>query len=235
MVRVSDTFKNYFHGFREVSRHQNTRCTKFLAVLKILSYFTVVFPLLAGVGYGCSALIGRVCCKKKDASQSNSQEERLEAVLDELFKAKVPTNKELKVNGLRIGVVFCPNEEPIHPGRVHRHRTVVPGLPNKALGRIGTNITLKTHTHVTLVADEEIPEAVLNRFRAKISSAGQRLGPLFAGHQGGIMPGGKINGETYLTAFGFNGPCLECESTLNDPEYRTLVEDDIKRDNRTRV
>jgi len=222
-TRVTNTFKNYFYGFQNVSRSRNTHCTKFLGVLKILSYFTVVFPLLAGLGYGISALIGRVCCKKKD-----SQDERVEAILDELFKAKTPTQKELKVNGLRIGVVFCPNKEPIHPGRVHRHALVMPGLPNKAIGRMGTDMTLQTHTNVTLVADEEIPEPVLNRLKAKITSAGQLLGLVFAGSRG-LNNSGKLNGDTYLTAFGFNGPCTECEAILDDPEYAELVKRDSDR------
>jgi hypothetical protein len=63
-MKVSDIYKSYFSGFQEAFNFNNND-TKInaLAVLKILSYFTVVIPLGFAVAY-CASLCGRVSKKE---------------------------------------------------------------------------------------------------------------------------------------------------------------------------
>ncbi|MBS0629399.1 MAG: hypothetical protein JSS30_04140 [Verrucomicrobia bacterium] len=59
-MKISSYCSNYFSGFGEIyNYHKNTYSINFLAMLKILSYFTVIIPLTVGTVYGIS-LCGRV-------------------------------------------------------------------------------------------------------------------------------------------------------------------------------
>lgn len=58
---VSTVCKDYFGGFRDLSAFKkNNSCNNLLGICKIVSYFTVVAPLLFGVLYGIDSLIGRI-------------------------------------------------------------------------------------------------------------------------------------------------------------------------------
>lgn len=60
-MQVSGVCKNYFSGFQEVCNcRKNNNAVKALALLKILSYCTLVIPLTFLVIYGTASLCGRV-------------------------------------------------------------------------------------------------------------------------------------------------------------------------------
>lgn len=59
---IQKTCQNYFNGFNELSSVKQPS-TKLVAVLKILSYLTLVAPLAMGIAYGISKLANRI---KKD-------------------------------------------------------------------------------------------------------------------------------------------------------------------------
>lgn len=62
MNSVRDVCSSYFSGFSDMHCHK--RCSPGINVaglLKIVSYFTVILPLMFGIFYACSALVGRVC------------------------------------------------------------------------------------------------------------------------------------------------------------------------------
>lgn len=60
-MKVSECCKSYFDGFQEVCNfRKNDSTTNVLAVLKTLSYFTVVIPLGFAAAYGAASLCGRV-------------------------------------------------------------------------------------------------------------------------------------------------------------------------------
>lgn len=70
-MEVLNICKNYFNGFEEASNfRKNDSTTNVLAVLKVLSYFTVVIPLGFAIAYGAASLIGRVS-KKQDLSSQD--------------------------------------------------------------------------------------------------------------------------------------------------------------------
>lgn len=67
-MKISDICKSYFSGFQEIyNLRQNDKTINALALLKILSYFTVVIPLGFAAVYGAASLYGRVS-KKQDLS-----------------------------------------------------------------------------------------------------------------------------------------------------------------------
>lgn len=64
---ISEVCKSYFNGFYEAYHYnRNSYSMNFLALLKILSYFTLIIPISFGTVYGVSSLCGRVC-KTHDA------------------------------------------------------------------------------------------------------------------------------------------------------------------------
>lgn len=70
-MKISDVCKSYFSGFQEASNFKkNDSKTNALALLKILSYFTVVIPLGFAAVYGAASLCGRVS-KKQDLSSND--------------------------------------------------------------------------------------------------------------------------------------------------------------------
>ena len=76
-MKLSDVCKNYFSGFQEVSNFgKNDKKTNVLAVLKILSYFTVVIPLGFAAVYGAASLCGRVSKKQHLSSQDKSMNDQ---------------------------------------------------------------------------------------------------------------------------------------------------------------
>ena len=63
--------KDYFSGFHDIYHHKkNYVPTIALAVLKILSYFTVVIPLAFAAIYGAASIHGRIN-KKQELSKSD--------------------------------------------------------------------------------------------------------------------------------------------------------------------
>lgn len=81
-MRVSEFCKIYFNGFQDVSNcGRNNAKTNVLALLKILSYFTVVIPLGIAVVYGAASLYGRVSKKEPLSSQDKSVNEQAKKTL----------------------------------------------------------------------------------------------------------------------------------------------------------
>lgn len=79
-MHISDIFKqSYFQGFHDIYNYKtNVNKTNALAILKILSYFTVVIPLGFAAVYGATSLCGRVSSEKSlDATTTKTQEEFL--------------------------------------------------------------------------------------------------------------------------------------------------------------
>lgn len=64
MTNLIPFCESYFQGFQEISSYQkNDAKTTAAALVKILSYFTVVIPAVFGMVYGLSLLYGRVTQK----------------------------------------------------------------------------------------------------------------------------------------------------------------------------
>ncbi len=63
-MKTQDICKSYFNGFRELSDSKHLGCGRnFISVLKVISLFTGIVPLLFGIAYGISSspcLTGRV-------------------------------------------------------------------------------------------------------------------------------------------------------------------------------
>lgn len=71
-MKLSSVCKSYFKGFQEFSNFKrNDNKTNSLAILKILSYFTVIIPLSLALVYGVS-LCGRVS-KKQNYSMKDTE------------------------------------------------------------------------------------------------------------------------------------------------------------------
>jgi len=65
-MNVKQICQNYFHGFNTISNFKkNTPKTNALAILTIISYFTIVIPVGFAIVYGASSLIGRVSKKQE--------------------------------------------------------------------------------------------------------------------------------------------------------------------------
>lgn len=100
-MKVSNVCKSYFSGFQEISNFKkNDNKTNALALLKILSYFTVVIPLVFAAVYGAASLCGRVS-KKYDLSShdKNINDQAKKIILNrreqESFQVKIQ-----KINGI---------------------------------------------------------------------------------------------------------------------------------------
>jgi hypothetical protein len=81
-MKVLDVCKNYFSGFQEVSdfrKNDNTR--NVLAALKVLSYFTIVFPLGFAIAYGVASLYGRVSKKQNLSSHDKNVHDKAQTTL----------------------------------------------------------------------------------------------------------------------------------------------------------
>ena len=60
--------ENYFDGFHFLADFKTNSCSKnCLGILKLVSYFTVAIPLLIGIVYAVSSLMGRVALYLNDA------------------------------------------------------------------------------------------------------------------------------------------------------------------------
>lgn len=72
-MKLIDFYENYFYGFQDISNYQkNDVKTNVLAVVKILSYFTVVIPLGFATLYGAASLYGRISKKEPLSPQDKS-------------------------------------------------------------------------------------------------------------------------------------------------------------------
>ncbi|KAF3361900.1 hypothetical protein PHSC3_001554 [Chlamydiales bacterium STE3] len=81
-MRVLDICKKYFNGFQQVSDlRKNDNTTNVLAVLKILSYFTVIIPLGFAAAYGVASLSGRINKKRDLSSQDKSINDKAKTTL----------------------------------------------------------------------------------------------------------------------------------------------------------
>ncbi|MBM3201785.1 MAG: hypothetical protein FJZ56_05200 [Chlamydiae bacterium] len=65
-MQITNVCENYFNGFYEIANFsENDSCINSLALLKILSYFTVIIPLTFAAMYGISELCGRVSVEEE--------------------------------------------------------------------------------------------------------------------------------------------------------------------------
>lgn len=64
MKNIINTCKSYFNAFQDLEC-KNSNSSKSLSTLKIISYFTLIAPLIMGMTYGIAKLVGRVkkCCR----------------------------------------------------------------------------------------------------------------------------------------------------------------------------
>lgn len=72
-MKTSNIYNNYFSGFSDFCNfNKNDNKTNMLALLKILSYFTVVIPLIFGTLYGINSLSGRISKKEIPSKQEQT-------------------------------------------------------------------------------------------------------------------------------------------------------------------
>lgn len=72
-MRVSDACNSYFNGFQEIANcRKNNSQISGITLLKILSYFTGVIPLMFAAVYGADSLCGRICKKQHLSSLDNN-------------------------------------------------------------------------------------------------------------------------------------------------------------------
>jgi len=150
---VSLACRNYFEGFHDISTfNENDACKKFLGILKIVSYFTVVIPLFLGLVYGVSSLIGRVTATENPSSEDQRMSsvsrrtfgQSVEEQLESMFTSSSKTQKIFTIDGNKVGVVFNPNGEALRVG------------------------FMTVSDPVVLVSDKTIPDPVTQRITAKI-------------------------------------------------------------------
>lgn len=118
---VSLACANYFKGFQDLSTfNKNDSCKNTSGILKVASYFTIVMPLLVGLIYAISSLIGRVSVKNSQSpgTQKISAVSRqvfgqtFEEQLQLLFKSSTQTQKLFTIDGNKIGIIVNPTAEP---------------------------------------------------------------------------------------------------------------------------
>jgi hypothetical protein len=60
-MKITDVCRSYFNGFNDITNYKNNDPkTNTFALLKILSYFTLVIPIGVALIYGASSLHGRI-------------------------------------------------------------------------------------------------------------------------------------------------------------------------------
>lgn len=97
-MQISNACKNYFNGFHDVFNYKNNNNkTNALAVLKILSYFTLIIPLGFATVYGATSLYGRVSKKQHLSSQDLSVNDQVKKI-----QGETPIQKaDLKINSVK--------------------------------------------------------------------------------------------------------------------------------------
>lgn len=175
---ISAACENYFTGFNDISTfNENDSYKNILGVLKVVSYFTIVIPLLLGLIYGASSLIGRVTTIENPSSNDQRVSsfgqralgQNIDEQLDQLFTSSRKTQRLFTIGESRVGVIFNPNGESLRVGFITVRDPVV------------------------LISNTDIPEAVSLRITAKIP----------AGCSHSTLCLGSINGQSIFTVLGF--------------------------------
>ena len=87
-------FKTYFNGFREIVEYnKNSRLKNGIATLKILSYFTVIFPLTIGILYGADLLYHRF-----SKSNFNNQEKITATAINVILPQNSQEQQQLQLD-----------------------------------------------------------------------------------------------------------------------------------------
>ena len=90
ITKAADFCESYFNGFKDISNcEKNDAKANVLAVVKILSYFTVVIPLGFAAVYGAASLYGRVSKKESLSPQDKNVHDQ---AMKQLNSNKVCTN-----------------------------------------------------------------------------------------------------------------------------------------------
>lgn len=79
-MKVHHVCKNYFNAFEELGS-KNSSSTKTLAALKVLSYLTLVAPLIMGIAYGIAKLAGRAAKKSSSSDLDNRTDQAASKML----------------------------------------------------------------------------------------------------------------------------------------------------------
>lgn len=105
-MKFLNVCSNYFNAFQEISHFkENDIKTNALAILKILSYFSVVIPLGFAAAYGTASLYGRVCkIQNRDFDQSSEKS-------NEMAKETLNQNLEAETHNSPLNPKFTLNEE----------------------------------------------------------------------------------------------------------------------------
>lgn len=110
-MELRESCESYFNGIYDLSNYKNNdHQTNFFAVLKVLSYFTLVIPFCVVTLYGAVSLMGRVSKKpalsplehkvNKQAQQTLAQEEKAEVQSPRLAEqSATPAVLPKEVNG----------------------------------------------------------------------------------------------------------------------------------------
>jgi hypothetical protein len=68
-MAITQACESYFNGFREISNYRKNTCSEnLLALVKLVSYVTVIIPVVIGIVYACASLICRVTYTKAPSS-----------------------------------------------------------------------------------------------------------------------------------------------------------------------
>lgn len=103
-MRLSDACNSYFSGFKEIYHFKkNNNKTNALALLKIMSYFTLVIPSTFAVVYAIDSLCCRIS-KKHSFSKTDNK------VNNQANKNRVPTRREETIFNAEIKQVKDINE-----------------------------------------------------------------------------------------------------------------------------
>lgn len=110
-MNIVNACKKYFYGFNEISNiKKNDSRTNGLALLKILSYFTIIIPLAFATLYGAASLCGRVCKKQ----QISSLDKKVDLQAKSLVKPPLTSSSIIRESPLlekpRVGVENTPIE-----------------------------------------------------------------------------------------------------------------------------
>src|SRR5690348_15874231 len=91
-MKIADVCKNYFNGCQEISNFKNNDTkVNALAFLKILSYFTVIIPLIFTFVYAAASLYGRVSTTDRLSHQDQNIDHLAKKTLnlDEIDLSKI--------------------------------------------------------------------------------------------------------------------------------------------------
>lgn len=122
MNTISNTCKSYFHAFQDLDNNHSPS-SKSLTILKIISYFTLIAPLIMGITYGIAQLMGRV----KKVPPHPDMEARIEKA----------TARSLALDHLDLNKDVIEERNSIdnhHPPLVEQEQEVIDDMPQEVAG-----------------------------------------------------------------------------------------------------